>query len=215
MIPGFVTYKTFLAVKNHFILDGYNYAMYNGKISATVKSYLARADRMHFEKLGRMVNSEEELRDWIVGNMSHSNTTDPKKLWIGSLTTAVAKNRALDYMAKKQALDYFVKKDLTTVAEYVKMYDRSPEKKRSESDLPLILSLYYDNLILPETVIILDRITNGLLFEQWTKKQGSDPLWAATKKFLYKYSAITFMNVELDLRKYRLMYKEALERDDI
>lgn len=218
MIPGFVVYKMFLAIKSHFTLDTYNYVRYNGKTTGSVAAFLKRKDKFFFEKLGRNVSSEEELRDHIVGNLTHGTTglqIDPAKVWIGDLTTANARNRGLNYMAKKQALDYFVKKDLTTVAEYVKMKAQSGSKKKN--DLPLVLSLYYDGSIMPETVILLDKMTNGILFDTWSKLPdlANDPIWEKTKKFLFKYSDMTFLGVELDLRKYRAMYKEAMNEDAI
>lgn len=216
MIPGFKVYQAFIAIKNHFTMDSYNYVRYHGKVSAKVESYLKRKDRPFFERLGAKISSEDELRDHIVGNLIHGATglqIDPAKVWIGSLTTTAARNRALDYMAKKQALDYFVKKDLTTVAEYVRMKEQSGAK----SDLPLLLALYYDGSIMPETIIILDKITGGMLFETWSKSKNlaGDPLWEKTKKFLSKYSDMAFLGTELDLRKYRNMYKETQNNDTI
>jgi hypothetical protein len=216
MIPGFVTYKTFIAIKNHFVMDSYNYVRYHGKVSAKVESYLKRKDRLFFERLGAKFASEEELRDHIIGNMVHGATglsIDPAKVWIGDLTTSNARNRALDFMAKKQALDYFVKKDLTTIAEYSRIRNQSG----ATSDLPLLLALYYDGSIMPETLIILDKITGGMLFETWSKssKLAGDPLWEKNKKFLIKYADMAFLGTELDLRKYRIMYKETQNEDAI
>jgi hypothetical protein len=216
MIPGFIVYKTFIAIKNHFTMDSYNYVKYHGKVNAKVESFLKRKDRMFFARLGMKIASEEELRDHIVGNMVYGSTglqIDPGKVWVGNLTTDIARSRALDYMAKKQSLDYFVKKDLTTVAEYVRMKEQSGAK----SDLPLLLALYYDGSIMSETLIILDKCTGGMLFETWSQSENlaDDPLWAKTKKFLTKYSDMAFLGVQLDLRKYRNMYKETQKNDTI
>ena len=212
MIPGFIVYQTFLALKNHFILPSYDFVKYNGKMRVTVQSYLKRKDKFFFEKIGRNVNSEEELRDFIIGNLCHGSNglnIDPGKIWAGDLTTTNARNHALAFMAKKQALDYYVKKDLTTIREYVRIRELDG---RPVNRLPFLLELYYDGDILPETLVILNTIQN--LYGTWDKRLQGDPIWVKTKAFLGKYQSLVLPNV--DRTKYKKLYVEVFsEKDDI
>lgn len=212
MIPGFVVYKMFCAIKNHFTQDSYDYVKYHGKVNAKVETFLKRKDKFFFEKLGRNISSEEELRDYIIGNLTHGANglqINPEKIWIGDLTTSISKNRALDFMAKKQALDYFIKKDLTSIQEYIKLKNNN---RASSSSHPLLLSLYFDGTILPETIIVLNKVFGGNLFRQWSENQlKNDPIWTKTRKFLEKYERITFGMENggvIDVQKYKTMYKQ-------
>ena len=46
----FEAYTLFLAIKNHFVKADYDYFKYNGKVSASFNSFLARKDKYYFSK---------------------------------------------------------------------------------------------------------------------------------------------------------------------
>ena len=52
MMP-FDCYKIYLALKNHFTRDSYDYHKYNGRTRATVEAFYKRKDRFWFEKMCR------------------------------------------------------------------------------------------------------------------------------------------------------------------
>jgi hypothetical protein len=212
MIPGFGVYQTFVALKNHFILDSYDYVKYNGKSRVSIDSYLKRKDKFFFEKIGRNVSSMDELKDFIIGNLCHGANglhINPEKIWAGDLTTTNARNHALAFMAKKQALDYYVKKDLTTIKECIRIREL---EERPNGHLPFLLELYYNGDILPETIVILNSLQN--LYAIWDKRLQSDPIWVKTKAFLVKYEKLVLPNI--DRTKYKKLYTEIfVEKDDI
>jgi hypothetical protein len=209
MIPGFVTYQTFIALKNHFTLPSYDYMKYQGKVNVKVATYVKRKDRFFFEKLGRMVTDQPELVHYITGNLVHGSNglqIDPGKVWIGDLTTNNARDRALQFMARQQSLDYCIKKDLTTIKEYIKVRDEcaSEEEKPpvAVGSFPLLLSLYYEGKILPDTLVALNSFQN--LYGYWDVKLKGDPIWEKTKNFLGKYQRLVHPN--LDSRQYKSLY---------
>ena len=48
-MTGFEVYKMYLALKNHFTRDNYDYQKYNGKVSASEKAFEQRRDRFFFK----------------------------------------------------------------------------------------------------------------------------------------------------------------------
>ena len=215
VISGYHAYQTFVALKNHFTKPSYDYVKYHGKFKVSVETYLKRKDKHFFEKLGRMVTSHEELCDHIIGNMSYGETglkINPSKIWIGDLTTKAAKDRGLAYMARKQALDYHIKKDLTTATKCIMM-----TSDKSDDHLPVLLNLFYEGQIFPESLIVYNEIFNGDIFQTWTTERlAHDPIWEKTQTFLHKYSKVTFPNGgEIDRKKYKMMFKEIVKKDPI
>ena len=79
MVP-FDTYKTYLALKNHFTKDSYDYHKYQGKSRASLQSFYKRKDRYWFEKLSRQ-KEDKEVIDFFVANFV--SCTDPQTVWIG------------------------------------------------------------------------------------------------------------------------------------
>ena len=49
-------YRCYLALKNHFTKDHYDYHKYRGKTRATNQAFYKRKDRFWFEKFARQKN---------------------------------------------------------------------------------------------------------------------------------------------------------------
>ena len=71
-MTGYEAYKEYLALKNHFTLDNYDYIKYNGRVSASESSFLKRKDKFFFTKLGKKFDGEE-LKYFLVSNQFHSH----------------------------------------------------------------------------------------------------------------------------------------------
>ena len=81
MMP-FDCYKIYLALKNHFTKDSYDYHKYNGRTRATVETFYKRKDRFWFEKMCRK-KTEKEVEDFFVANFV--SCRDQQTLWSGDL----------------------------------------------------------------------------------------------------------------------------------
>jgi len=75
-------YKTYLALKNHFTKDHYDYHRHSGKVKASIESFYKRKDRFWFEKLSRN-KTDNEIINFFVANFVTCN--DPQSLWIGEI----------------------------------------------------------------------------------------------------------------------------------
>ena len=72
----FESYKTFLAVKNHFTTDNYDYIKYNGKVGARQSSFETRKDKYQFYKLSK----HKDPLKYLVANF-----VDGDLKWVGDL----------------------------------------------------------------------------------------------------------------------------------
>jgi hypothetical protein len=75
-------YRQYLALKNHFTKDSYDYHKYCGKSRATVQSFYKRKDRFWFEKVARQ-KTDQEVIEFFVANFV--SCPDPETLWIGEM----------------------------------------------------------------------------------------------------------------------------------
>ena len=107
MVP-FDTYKTYLALKNHFTKDSYDYHKYQGKSRASLQSFYKRKDRYWFEKLSRQ-KEDKEVVDFFVANFV--SCTDPQTVWIGELIKE-GEIRYKSWQKRIQSLSYLFKHEL-------------------------------------------------------------------------------------------------------
>ena len=66
-MTGFDCYRTYLAFKNHFTKDNFDYFKYGGKTNATTTSFNKRKDKYFFEKMSRQ-KKDEDIVDYCEKN---------------------------------------------------------------------------------------------------------------------------------------------------
>ena len=81
-MTGFDCYRTYLAFKNHFTKDNFDYFKYGGKTNATTTSFNKRKDKYFFEKMSRQ-KKDEDIVDYFTAIFSQCD--DPQKMWIGEI----------------------------------------------------------------------------------------------------------------------------------
>ena len=101
-MTGFDCYRTYLAFKNHFTKDSFDYFKYGGKTKASVTAFNKRKDRYFFEKMSRQ-KKDGEIVDYFTAIFSQCD--DPQKMWIGEIIESGDKNYA-DWHKKVQSLGY-------------------------------------------------------------------------------------------------------------
>ena len=72
-MTGFEVYKMYLALKQHFTKEKYDYHKYRGKVRASEDAFEQRHDRYFFKKLATKY-SDQEIVDYFVANF----VSDPK-----------------------------------------------------------------------------------------------------------------------------------------
>ena len=188
-------YRCYLALKNHFTKDKYDYHKYHGKVRATNEAFYKRKDRFWFEKFARQKN-DKEVEEFFVSNFIYS--TDPGTMWIGEMIKE-GEGRYSEWKRKVQSLTYIFKQETENVFENKKVDDMFDCSKGH----PPILKSYLGGDISLESMVIYDRILGyGKDFD----KRLKDPVWETVSRKIKKYSP--FLNI--DVSRYKKILKEVI-----
>ena len=104
MMP-FDCYKIYLALKNHFTRDSYDYHKYNGKVKVNETSYETRRDKYFFMKLAKKKDIENYLlaqfveggKDFYVGNINASQPDEVYMSWKKRQESLTYRFKAVSY----------------------------------------------------------------------------------------------------------------------
>ena len=196
MMTPFDCYKTYVALKNHFTKDSFDYHKYCGKTRATLNSFYKRKDRYWFEKISRQ-KSDDEVRDFFVSNFI--SCEDPQTLWIGE----IIRNGNTNYQSwqkRIQSITYIFKEE---VGQNFTRDNFDGMFKIEENRHPKIVKLYLSNKISIDTLLILDKI---LGFSRHFNNKLDDPIWQLISLRLKKYNP--FLNI--DIFKFKKLLKEMI-----
>ena len=194
----FECYKTYLALKNHFNKDSYDYFTYNKKTRASLQSFYKRKDRFWFEKLSRQ-RDEKEIEDFFVSNFVSCN--DPETLWIGEIIKE-GEDRYRNWQKKVQSLSYIFKQESQSFFEENK-FDAAFSCTKGH---PPLLKKFLSGKISLETMVIYDRI---FLFGKNFDKKLNDPVWETVSRRIQKYSPF----LHIDVFCYKRILKEVILGD--
>ena len=186
-------YRCYLALKNHFTKDHYDYHKYRGKTRATNAAFYKRKDRFWFEKFARQ-KDDKEIVDFFVSNFIYS--TDPGTMWIGEMIKE-GEGRYQEWKRKTQSLSYVFKEEINTLFDGKKV----DEVFDCNNGHPPILKSYLGKKTSLETMVICDRILEYR--KDWDKKLN-DPVWETVSRKIKKYSP--FLNI--DVPRYKNILKE-------
>jgi len=177
-------YRCYLALKNHFTKDHYDYIKYRGKTRASNAAFYKRKDRFWFEKFARQKN-DKEIEEFFVSNFIYS--TDPSTVWIGEMIKE-GEGRYQEWQKKVQSLTYVFKQETESVFENKKVDDMFDCSKGH----PPILKIYLKGDISLESMVIYDRILGyGKDFD----KRLKDPVWETVSRKIKKYKPFLNINV--------------------
>lgn len=194
----FECYKTYLALKNHFTKDSYDYHKYCKKTRGSLQSFYRRKDRFWFEKMSRQ-RDEKEVENFFVANFVSCN--DPETLWIGEIMKE-GEGRYQNWQKKVQSLSYVFKEESQSLFEENKFEDVFNCSKGH----PPILKKFLSGNISLETLVIYDRI---FLFGNKFDKKLQDPVWETVSRRIKKYSPF----LHIDVLRYRKILKELVLGD--
>ena len=192
-VTPFECYKTYVAMKQHFTKDKYDYFKYGGKSRASATSFNNRKDRYFFERMSRK-KSDEQIVQYFISNFI--STEDPSKVWIGEIIKNGETNFQ-DWQKRNQSLAYVFGDEIERVfkgSSFDSYFDGNGQH-------PKILKEYLKGEISIETLVILDKILGYV--ERFDKKI-LDPIWDAVSLKIKKYKP--FLNI--DVPRYKKILKE-------
>ena len=188
-------YRCYLALKNHFTKDKYDYHKYRGKVRATNQAFYKRKDRFWFEKFARQ-KSDKEVEEFFVSNFIYS--TDPGTMWIGEMIKE-GENRYIDWKKKIQSLSYIFKEEVNSLFEENTVNEIFDCSKGH----PPILKSYLGGNTSLETLVICDIIFE---YRKDFDKKLNDPVWETVSRKIKKYTP--FINI--DVPKFKKILKETV-----
>jgi len=191
----FESYKTYLAMKQHFTKDKYDYHKYCGRSRASLNSFYKRKDRYFFEKISRS-HPDKEIEDFFVANFVSCD--DPQTLWIGEIIRD-GDQKFKQWQKKVQSLSYHFKQEVTDV--FTDDFDSYFEIEDNKH--PKILKEFFQKNLSLETLVIMDKV---LGYKTKFDKRLRDPVWNFVSMRMNKYAP--FLNINVP--RYRKILKEII-----
>jgi len=180
----FDAYKTYLALKNHFTKESYDYHKYCKKTRASLDSFYKRKDRYFFEKTSRQ-RSDKEVESFFVANFASAD--DPQSLWIGEIIR-IGETKYSEWKKKIQSLSYVFKEDSEKI---FSSYQLEELFDCSKGHPPLLKSFLSSKISL-ETMVIYDQIFH---YVKDFDKKLKDPIWESVSIRIRKYNPFLNINV--------------------
>jgi hypothetical protein len=195
MMP-FECYKTYLAMKQHFTKDSYDYLKYCGRSKASLQSFYKRKDRYFFEKMSRQ-HSDNEIENFFIANFVGCD--DPQTLYIVDIIQN-GEQRYRDWQKRTQSLSYIFRGEIEAT---FSGRDFDSLFKIEENRHPQIVKEFIRKNISIETLIIIDKI---IKYKSTFDKKLNDPVWKLISQKMNKYSP--FLNI--DVPRYTTILKEVI-----
>ena len=188
-------YRCYLAMKNHFTKEKYDYIKYRGKVKATNEAFYKRKDRFWFEKFGRQ-KSDKEIEDFFVANFT--SCADPESLWIGEMIKD-GEGRYQNWQKKVQSLSYIFREE----SEKLFADNKVDDVFNCSKGHPIVLKKFLGGNLSLESLVIYDIIFG---YSKNFDKKLKDPVWETVSRRVRKYSP--FLNI--DVSRYKNILKEVV-----
>jgi len=187
---AFELYKHYIALKNHFTTESYDYFVQGGRSSSNLQSFANRKDIESFLLLSKKKNPKE----YIFANILNKPT-----IWITNMVRdKIECDKAFDdWERRMQSLTYIFKEDVSKM-----LPDFESNFITEGGSHPPLLRLFMPNKISIETMTIIDTILN--FTKLWDKKMKDDPTWKERSIRIRKYKPF----LDIDLPKFKSILKD-------
>lgn len=191
-LSAYDTFCLYIALKNHFSQEKYDFHKYHGKTRISKESFLNRKDRFQFQKLCRRYD-EKNMIDFIVANLIKD------RKWVGDLLEDAAHDNYLNYLKYKQATTYIFDNELTKI-ELHNLF------KIKGNQYPPIINHYLSNDLSIQTLCILNTFIQFV--SKFDEKLGKDDIiWSKIRLLCIKLTPF----LEYDNVKIKNILKEKID----
>ncbi len=167
----FDVYRDYLALRNHFNSDSYNYFKYQGKGSATVDSFNKRKDRFFFEKVAK----HKDPHGFMLANFMRN-----PRSWIRDIAYSDdSESTYQDWKKRKESLTYLVSEDLNKL-----QFPFDSNFIIKDKQLSRILTLHLGGDLRIETTCVLTDLVG--CYNYWNKELKDDVIWQDVGKMIKK-----------------------------
>jgi len=190
-MTAFDTYRTYLALNQHFTRKSYDYFKYNGKVKVSETTFLGRKDRYFFEKASRKFKKEEFIEFLL------ANYTSGTEHWIGNLMSGANLIEMKKWKKRIDSLTYTFKEDIISIVDQEETLDSA--LKMQEGRHPLLYRMYLRKKVSLETLVILDDLVGySKLWKRYDDMMMNDLLF-----LMEKYRPFFHQAIQIDKGKYR------------
>jgi hypothetical protein len=151
---SFNFYVKYLALKQHFTTDGYDYHKYRGKIKASFDTFRTRNDVFFFHKLANKEDPE---------NLLLANMIVKPNAFIREIVEQDGEDRYFEWKKKTDSLSRVFKEDLNKLED-----DYQQNFVSNNGQHPHVMGLYIQRKITLESFTILTNLSN--IFPYWDKE---------------------------------------------
>ena len=194
-MTGFDCYTTYLAFKNHFTKNKFDYFKYGGKTNASTAAFNKRKDRYFFENMSRQ-KKDGEIVDYFTAIFSQCD--DPQRMWIGEIIQT-GEEKYSSWQKKVQSLSYLFQEEMKQLCD-----DRDFNSifECENGVHPILLKEHFKKNISIETLIILDLIVG---YKKDLDSKLNDFVWETGSLRFDKYKPFLLNNI--DFKKYKKLLK--------
>ena len=177
-------YKNYLAFKNHFTKEKYDYFKYRGRSRSSTAAFNKRKDRYFFERMSRK-KTEKEIRNFFLANFIES--FDSNSVWIGEIIDSGEK-KYLKWEERNNNLFENFKNNADLMFDQYGLEEFFSCKKGHS---PILKEYFAENISIEE-MVIYDKIFSYIKDHD---KQLLDPVWETVSIKIKKY--IPFLNINM------------------
>ena len=196
VMTAFDCYRTYLAFKNHFTRETFDYFKYGGRTNASVASFNKRRDRYFFEKMSRQ-KKDDEIVDYFTAIFSQCD--DPQRMWIGEIIQT-GEEKYKDWQKKVQSLSYIFRQEMEHLFEDI---DFDSVFVCEQGKHPVLVKEHLRKNVSIESLIILDAMVQ---YKERFDSKLDDFVWKTVSLKVDKYKPFLLNSIELD------KYKKILRR---
>lgn len=172
-MTGYEAYKLYVALKNHFNSDTYDFFRYGGKTRANAKSFEARHDKYFFNKLAK----HKDTQRYVLANIVEDNPN----VWVGDLAN---EQRAEDnykcWLKRQESMTYIFQNELDQL---LPEFDKNFIVEGNNH--PHLLKLFIQRKVSLETIVILNDLCG--FFRHWNRSIEEDVIWPMVYRKCKKY----------------------------
>lgn len=173
----FTAFQKYIALKQHFTRDTYDYFKYGGKVLAKIGSFESRKDKYMFYRLSK----KKDLEGYLVANFLQDNAK-----WVGNLLDSEADQIYTDWLKRQQSITYLLETDINNMDD-----DLNKNILVEKHEYPFLLKLFLRGEVNIESVIICNEILS--FFKHWDKEIEDRVFWPELYRKFKKYTPfITF-----------------------
>ena len=177
-------YKTYLAFKNHFTKEKYDYFKYRGRSRASAASFNKRKDRYFFERMSRK-KTEQEIQNFFLANFTQ--TFDPQGVWIGLIIDSGDKKYSEWVEHIKNLFETFK----VNADRIIEEYDIEDLFSCKKGHSPILKEYLSSNLSIEEMIVY----ENIFSYVKEHDNKLIDPVWESVSLKIKKYSP--FLNISM------------------